>query len=122
MKKSLFSLCLVGLLSVGAFGADFSKLSNESFVAAGANLAAKDVPDYKMELHKRMQSMNYFDAKALKKSVKYNFKMAKYQSTPIQQMVYKNEVCQAMQAKTDSMSGKQIRESGLKIKRNCFKG
>lgn len=104
-----------------SFGADFSKLSDEALVKKVASLSAQDEPEFVMEVHKRLKAKDEPQAKALRESIHQARKAAHDKLSKEQRQSRAVEVCKAMQKKTDSMSGKEIREAGLKIHADCDK-
>lgn len=104
-----------------SFGADFSKLSDEALVKKVASLSAQDEPEFVMEVHKRLKAKDEPQAKALRESIHQARKAAHDKLSKEQRQSRAVEVCKAMQKKTDSMSGKEIREAGLKIHADCEK-
>ena len=117
--KKILSLMFVGVLSLWA--ADFSKLDNEKLIEKASNLKANEVVDFRIEVHKRVKSLNQDEGKEFFKKVK----KARYESLnkmdTKKREAYLKEVCKSFQAKTDSMSGKEIRESGLFVINDCEK-
>lgn len=108
------SLLTAGLLAA----ADFSGLSNEEFVKQAGNLKPEEVPDYRIELNKRVENMKNKEATDFKKRVRKASMDAIHKLPPEEHKQYMIAVCKAMQAKTDNMTGKQIREAGLDLPRN----
>ena len=104
-----------------SFGADFSKLSDEALVKKVASLSAQDEPEFVMEVHKRLKAKDEPQAKALRESIHQARKAAHDKLSKEQRQSRAVEVCKAMQKKTDSMSGKEIREAGLKVHSDCEK-
>lgn len=104
-----------------SFGADFSKLSDEALIKKIATLSAQDEPDFTIEVHKRLKAKNEPQAKEFKETIHKARKAANEKLSKEQQHKRAVEVCKAMQQKTDSMSGKEIREAGLKVHGDCEK-
>lgn len=102
-----------------SFGADFSKLDDAALVKKIASLSAQDEPEFVMEVHKRLKAKDEPQAKAFRESIHQARKAAHEKLSKEQRQSRAVEVCKAMQKKTDSMSGKEIREAGLKIHADC---
>ncbi|RDU53106.1 DUF1104 domain-containing protein [Helicobacter sp. MIT 01-3238] len=100
-----------------AFGADFSAKSDSELISLAGTIAPSDEPDFAIEVNKRVNAKPYAEAKDFKRAIKYARKQALYQLPYEQAQKRKIEVCKALQARTDSMTGAQIREAGLKVSR-----
>lgn len=72
-----------------------------------------------MEVHKRLKAKDEPQAKELRDAIRQARKAAHDKLSKEQRQSRAVEVCKAMQKKTDSMSGKEIREAGLKIHADC---
>lgn len=100
-----------------AFGADFSAKSDSELISLAGTIAPSDEPDFAIEVNKRVNAKPYAEAKDFKKAIKHARKQALYQLPYEQARKRKIEVCKALQARTDSMTGAQIRDAGLKVSR-----
>lgn len=100
-----------------AFGADFSAKSDSELISLAGTIAPSDEPDFAIEVNKRVNAKPYGEAKDFKRAIKYARKQALYQLPYEQARKRKIESCKAFQAGTDSMTGAQIREAGLKVSR-----
>lgn len=100
-----------------AFGADFSAKSDNELISLAGTIAPSDEPDFAIEVNKRVNAKPYGEAKDFKRAIKYARKQALYQLPYEQARKRKIESCKAFQARTDSMTGAQIREAGLKVSR-----
>lgn len=100
-----------------AFGADFSAKSDSELISLAGTIAPSDEPDFAIEVNKRVNAKPYAEAKDFKRAIKYARKQALYQLPYEQARKRKIESCKAFQARTDSMTGAQIREAGLKVSR-----
>lgn len=98
-----------------AFGADFSTKSDSELVKLAGTIAPSDEPDFAIEVNKRINTKPYAEAKDFKRAIKYARKQALYNLPYEQAQKRKVESCKAFQARTDSMTGAQIREAGLKV-------
>lgn len=122
MKATKLAIMLASMMALGvstSFGADFSKLSDEALIKKIASLSAQDEPDFVMEVHKRLKAKDEPQAKEFRDSIHQARKAANDKLSKEQRQSRAVEVCKAMQKKTDSMSGKEIREAGLKIHADC---
>lgn len=106
-------LGIVSSVFVGA--ADFSKKSDKEFIALAGSISPSDEPDYMIELRKRLDTKLYPEAKNFKKAIQDAKKEAHSKLSEEQRQKRAIQVCKAMRSKTDTMSGKEIRESGLRI-------
>lgn len=110
------ALVLAGLVGGSfAFGADFSTKSDSELIKLAGTIAPSDEPDFAIEVNKRVNAKPYAEAKDFKRAIKYARKQALYQLPYGQAQKRKVESCKAFQARTDSMTGAQIREAGLKV-------
>ena len=98
-----------------AFGADFSAKSDSELISLAGTIAPSDEPDFAIEVNKRVNAKPYGEAKDFKRAIKYARKQALYKLPYEQARKRKIESCKAFQARTDSMTGAQIREAGLKV-------
>ncbi|MBR2494836.1 DUF1104 domain-containing protein [Helicobacter sp.] len=124
MKATRLAIMAAGMMALGvsaSFGADFSKLSDEALVKKVASLSAQDEPDFVMEVHKRLKAKDEAQAKEFRDSIHQARKVAHDKLSQEKRHKRAVEVCKAMQKKTDSMSGKEIREAGLKVHSDCDK-
>lgn len=119
MKFSLAkALVLVGFMGGSfAFGADFSAKSDSELIKLAGTIAPSDEPDFAIEVNKRVNTKPYAEAKDFKRAIKYARKQSFYKLSYEQARKRKIESCKAFQAKTDTMTGVQIREAGLKVSR-----
>lgn len=115
--KTIISLVLSSILGGGVLlAADFSTKSDIEFINLAGNIPASDVPDYQIELKKRINTKMYEEAKTFKRAVKQSRCNTSSNLTPEQAQKRAVEVCKAFESKIASMSGAQILESGLKVK------
>lgn len=98
-----------------AFGADFSAKSDNELIKLAGTIAPSDEPDFAIEVNKRVNAKPYAEAKDFKRAIKYARKQSFSKLSVEQAQKRKIESCKAFQAKTDSMTGAQIREAGLKV-------
>ncbi|WP_297812622.1 DUF1104 domain-containing protein [uncultured Helicobacter sp.] len=111
--KIILSLALIGTLTSALFGADYSKTSNEELIKLSGKVAPKDYPDYKMEIHKRMQEMKVKDAREFRDRLREAHWNACDNMTQKEHQAYHNAIHLEMQKHLSSMSESQARESGL---------
>lgn len=104
-----------GLFGGVAFGADFSSKSDNELINLAGNVAPNDEPDLIIEIKKRTNAKPYQEAKAFKHAIKQSRHKAFAKLNDEQAQKRAIESCKAMQARTDSMTGAQIRASGLKV-------
>ncbi len=117
--KNITYIALAGILSVGLLNAaDFSKKSDKEFIELAGSVPAADVPDYVLETKKRVNKKLYPEAKEYQKAKKTQEMEALKKLTPEQRQQRAIEVCKDFLAKTDKMTGKEIREAGLKLPPN----
>lgn len=100
--NTMFKAVLIGsfLMSGVAFGADFSKNSNEELINMAGKVKADEVLEYNAEIRKRMENMIKKDAKAFREKIKAQ-----------KEKVYDNMTLKEFKAKK-----KEIREA---IKKQC---
>lgn len=112
--KTIVSLALVGALISGAFAADYSKVSNEELLKLSAGkIAPKDYPDYRMEIHKRVQEMKVKDARVFRDKLRESRQNMYDKMTHKEYLDYQDAIHLETQKRLDSMSEKEARESGL---------
>ena len=104
-----------GLFGGVAFGADFSSKSDDELINLAGNVAPSDEPDLIIEVKKRINAKSYQEAKAFKHAIKQSRHNAFSKLKAEQAQKRAIDSCKAMQARTDSMTGAQIRASGLKV-------
>ena len=113
--RAFFLASFFGLFGGVAFGADFSNKSDNELINLAGNVAPSDEPDFVIEVKKRINAKPYQEAKAFKHAIKQSRHRAFSKLTSEQAQKRAIESCKAMQARTDSMTGAQIRASGLKV-------
>lgn len=112
--KKLISMVLAGALCASlALAADFSKKSNDDLVKMAGTVAPKDVPDYRMELHKRVKAMKKEDAKAFHQKFEASMKKNTEKMSVKDMRARRAAVKKAIDEKTKGMTKEQIKESGL---------
>ena len=123
MKTNLFvSLVLSSALSVSVLAAaDFSKNSNQSLIDMAGNVAPKDYPDYKMEVHKRMQKMTKEEAKDFKDKMRTQSQKVNDTRTLKEFRERKEAIAQAIEEKTKNMTPEELQKSGLAPHKNMGK-
>ncbi|MBX7490652.1 DUF1104 domain-containing protein [Helicobacter turcicus] len=112
-SRMLVAVFLAGALSISAFGADFSKVSNEKLIEMSGTVAPKDYPDYKMEVFKRTQEMKVKDAKVFKTRLHEQRRNALEAMQLKERREYRDAIRAETQKRIDSMSVKEAREKGL---------
>lgn len=115
LKRVLLLASFFGLFGGVAFGVDFSSKSDNELINLAGNVAPSDEPDFVIEVKKRINAKPYQEAKAFKHAIKQSRHKAFSKLTSEQAQKRAIESCKAMQARTDSMTGAQIRTSGLKV-------
>lgn len=114
--KKLISMVLAGALCASlALAADFSKKSNDDLVKMAGTVAPKDVPDYRMELHKRVKAMKKEDAKAFHQKFEASMKKNTEKISVKDMRARRAAVKKAIDEKTKGMTKEQIKESGLEM-------
>lgn len=114
--KKLISMVLAGALCASlALAADFSKKSNDDLVKMAGTVAPKDVPDYRMELHKRVKAMKKEDAKAFHQKFEASMKKNTEKMSVKDMRARRAAVKKAIDEKTKGMTKEQIKESGLEM-------
>lgn len=114
--KKLISMVLAGALCASlAFAADFSKKSNDDLVNMAGKVAPKDVPDYRMELHKRVKAMKKEDAKAFHEKFEASMKKNTEKMSMKDMRARRAAIKKAIDEKTKGMTKEQIKESGLEM-------
>lgn len=112
--KKLISMVLAGALCASlALAADFSKKSNDDLVKMAGTVAPKDVPDYRMELHKRIKTMKKEDAKAFHQKFEASMKKNTEKMSMKDMRARRAAIKKAIDEKTKGMTKEQIKESGL---------
>lgn len=70
MKKILAVSVLGSLVLSGAlFGADFAKKSNKELISLAGKVEPKDIPEYRLEIAKRMDDMSVKEAREFEQSL-----------------------------------------------------
>lgn len=71
MKKVL-ALGIVGSLALGGvlFGVDFEKQSNKELLSLSGKVKPKDMPQYKLEIAKRIEDMSVKEAREFEKNLR----------------------------------------------------
>ncbi|PAF42510.1 DUF1104 domain-containing protein [Helicobacter sp. 11S02596-1] len=111
------SMVLAGAVCASfAFGADFSKQSNDDLIKMSGVVAPKDFPDYKIELHKRMQTMTKEQAKDFHKKLEEAMEKNTDKMTLKEFRERKQAIKKAMEEKRKTMTKKELKESGLEHK------
>lgn len=113
MKKTMKLLIASSLITSFAFGADFSKKSNEEILNLAKNVSAQDQADLLIEMKKRMNEMKYKDARNFQQQFRTNLQENLSKLSPQERSQRKTIVQDDMQKLTDTMSGKEIRELNL---------
>ncbi|WP_307983805.1 DUF1104 domain-containing protein [uncultured Helicobacter sp.] len=114
LLKKIAIIATTGIFSVGLLhAADFSKKSDKDFIALAGAVSATDEPDYIIEANKRINAKLYNEAKEFKLAIHKQRAENLKKLSPELAKQRAIDVCKAIQAKTDTMSGKQIRESNL---------
>ncbi|MDE7175379.1 MAG: DUF1104 domain-containing protein [Helicobacter sp.] len=111
--KIILSLALAGTLVSGALAADYSKASNEELIKLSGKVAPKDYPDYRMEIHKRMQEMKVKEAREFRDRLRESHQNAYSNMTHKEYLEHHNALCAEVQKRLDTMSESQAIESGL---------
>lgn len=112
--KLVLSFALVGALVTSALSADYSKLSNEELIKlSSSKIAPKDYPDYKIEVHKRMQEMKIKEARDFGDKLRESRNNVYDKMTRKEYQEYREATRLEMQKRLDTMSESQARESGL---------
>lgn len=111
--KAILSLALVGALASSVFATDYSKTSNEELIKMSGKVAPKDYPDYRMEIHKRMQNMKVKDAGEFGDKLREAHWSVCGNMTQKEHQEYHDAIHQEMQKRLNSMSEAKARESGL---------
>lgn len=113
--KKLISMVLAGALCASlALAADFSKKSNDDLAKIAGTVAPKDVPDYRMELHKRVKAMKKEDAKAFHQKLETSMKKNTEKMSMKDMRARRAAIKKAIDEKTKGMTKEQIKESGLR--------
>ncbi|MDO7252336.1 DUF1104 domain-containing protein [Helicobacter cappadocius] len=112
--NKFISMILAGALCASlAFGADFSKKSNDDLIKVAGTVAPKDVPDYRMELHKRIKAMKKPEAKAFHEKLEASMKKNTEKMSMKDMRARREAIKKAIDEKTKGMTKEQIKESGL---------
>lgn len=111
--RLILSLALVGALVSNALSADYSKASNEELIKLSGKVTPKDYPDYRIEIHKRIQEMKVKDARIFREKLKESRDNAFENMTHNEYQEYKRATCLEMRKRLDSMSESQAIENGL---------
>ena len=112
--KTLISVLVGTTLSVSvALAADFSKKSNEELVNLSGKVAPKDYPDYKMEIHKRMQKMEIQEGRDFADNLRKNAQINYDKMTMKEYREYRDEIRKETEKRIDFMTREEARDSGL---------
>ena len=111
--KLLLSIAVVSALSLSAFGADYSKFSNDELVGLSGKVAPKDYPDYQMEVFKRTQEMKVKDAEIFNERLLEQRWNAHEAMSLQERREYHDAVRTETQKRMDKMSVQEAREKGL---------
>ncbi|WP_299549811.1 DUF1104 domain-containing protein [uncultured Helicobacter sp.] len=111
--KKLVAIALVGALGLSAFGADFSKVSDEKLIEMSGSVAPKDYPDYKMEVFKRTQEMKVKDAEIFNERLREQRHNIYDTMSLKERREYRDAIRIETQKRIDAMSVKEAREKGL---------
>lgn len=111
--KKLVVIIFVCVLSISAFGVDFSRISNEKLIEMSGRVEPKDYPDYKMEIFKRTQEMKVKDAKIFHEKLREQRRNAYDAMSLKERREYRNAIHFETQKRIDAMSVKEAREKGL---------
>ena len=109
--KKLVLIAFIGVLSL--FAADFSKLSDSDFIKRAGSVPVADEPDYIIEMNKRAEN------KIIKESMEFREAIREQQEKVLSKLSDEQkkkravDICKVIQSKLDTMTGKEIRESGL---------
>ncbi|WP_300842707.1 DUF1104 domain-containing protein, partial [Helicobacter sp. UBA3407] len=95
--KTILSLALISTLISGALAADYSKASNEELIKLSGKVAPKDYPDYRMEIHKRMQEMKVKDARVFRDRLRESHQNAYGNMTHKEYLEHHNALCEEVQ-------------------------
>ncbi|PAF42927.1 DUF1104 domain-containing protein [Helicobacter sp. 11S03491-1] len=116
------SIVLASAICVSlSFGADFSKKSNDELIKIAGTVAPKDVPDYRIELHKRFKTMKKEDAKVFHQELETSMKQNTATMSVKDFRARKQAIQKAIDEKLKGMSKEQIKESGLVHKHMMYK-
>ncbi len=115
MKVKTFLSILVGaVLSASvALAADFSKKSNDELINLSGKVAPKDYPDYKIEIHKRMQGMTLQESRDFANKLKDKSQSVYDKMTLKEYREYRESIAKEITKRVDSMTKKEAYESGL---------
>ncbi|PAF49377.1 hypothetical protein BKH41_01540 [Helicobacter sp. 12S02232-10] len=118
--KKITSMILAGAICASfAFGADFSKKSNDDLVQMAGIVAPKDVPDYKIELNKRMKTMKKDEAMKFHQKLEEAMKKNTDNMTLKEFRERREAVKKAIDAKKKTMTKEQLKASGLDHHYQC---
>lgn len=117
--KKFVGLLLASSLSISlAFGADFSKKSDEEILNLAKSVKSEDQADLIIEAKKRMNEMKYKDAINFHSKFQTNLHENISKLSPKERQQRKAIVQKDMMELTDKMSGKEIRELNLHHKKS----
>ncbi|PAF49734.1 DUF1104 domain-containing protein [Helicobacter sp. 13S00477-4] len=112
--NKLAYIVLAGILSTSvAFGADFSKKTNDELVKMAGTIAPKDAPDYRIELHKRFKTMKKPEAKKFHEALEQAMEKNTETMTLKEFRERKEAIKKAMDERRKTMTKQQIKDSGL---------
>lgn len=109
--KKLVLIAFIGVLSL--FAADFSKLSDSDFIKRAGSVPVADEPDYIIEMNKRAENKIVKESMEFRKAIREQQEKVLSKLSDEQKKKRAVDICKAIQSKLDTMTGKEIRESGL---------
>ncbi|PAF53406.1 hypothetical protein BKH42_06210 [Helicobacter sp. 13S00482-2] len=113
MNKFVSMVLAAAFCASLAFGASFSKTSNDDLIKMAGTVAPKDVPDYRIELHKRMKTMKQDEAKTFHQKLEASMKKNTEKMSVKDMRARREAIKKAMDEKIKGMTKEQIKESGL---------
>lgn len=96
-----------------AYGADFSKASDEELQKLAGKVKVSDYADYQLEVAKRLKDKKKEDVKTFRDKQKEQYKKNTEGMKVKDYREYKDATRKAMQERVEKMSVKEFRESGL---------
>ena len=115
--KKIALVAFIGAASL--FAADFSKLSDSDFINRAGSVPAADVPDYILEMNKRAENKILKESKEFRKAIHKQEEKVLSKLSDEQKRKRAVDICKATQSKLDTMTGKQIKESGFMLVKDC---
>lgn len=115
--KKLVLIAFIGVLSL--FAADFSKLSDSDFIKRAGSVPVADEPDYIIEMNKRAENKIVKESMEFRKAIREQQEKVLSKLSDEQKKKRAVDICKAIQSKLDTMTGKEIRESGLMPIKDC---